>query len=117
MTDFIVEPSWVEREIVRLSKLLEDATDALGEAAQQHANAEADYRFAYARAFLGAKAGGDDRLTDRIREHQSNLTTTDEFRARRIAEAKQLHLQEKCRQLRAQLDAVRTLSANIRVQT
>lgn len=106
----------IEGEIVRISDRLEKATDRLQEVSVAHAHAEADYRYAYAQAFLKRREG-DEKLTDKIREQRATEETTEQFRARRVAEAEQMSLQEKCRQLRSQLDAIRTLSANVRAQT
>lgn len=111
-----VTQSWLEAEIVRLAGLLETATGQLATVSEEHANAEADHRFAYAQAFLKMR-DGEEKITDKVREQRATAETTEEFRTRRIAEAKQMSLQEKCRQLRAQLDAIRTLSANVRAQT
>lgn len=117
MTDTtLMTQAELESEIMRISDLLETATRELGTVSVEHANAEADYRFAYAQAFLKLRPE-DERLTDKIREQRAAEETTEAFRARRVAEAKQMHLQEKCRQLRAQLDALRTVSANVRAQT
>ena len=106
----------IEAEILRLSDLLEEATGELATASEEAAHGEADYRVAYARAYLKSRSG-HEKLTDKIREAEATVEVADELTVYKVAAAKQLGLQEKCRQLRAQLDAVRTLSANVRGQT
>lgn len=106
----------VEGEITRLSKILETATGMLATASEEAAVGEADYRIAYSKAFLNPPSG-EEKLTEKIRESHALIVAEAELRRYKLTAAKQLALQEKCRQLRAQLDAVRTISANVRGQT
>ena len=118
MSEPYVTQDDIERQIFRLTGVLETATGELQTALLDHANADADYKAAYAQAFLNPKtAPSDERVTDKIREQRAVAETDELFRTRRITEARQVGLQEKCRQLRAQVDALRTLSANVRAQT
>ena len=112
----MVHQSDIEAEILRLSGLLEEATGELATASENAAHGEADYRVAYARAYLTHRPKYD-KLTDKIREAEATVECEKELTTYKVAAARQLALQEKCRQLRAQLDAVRTLSANVRGQT
>ena len=65
----------------------------------------------------GKFVGPTEKLTEKIREAIAIDVCKKELRLYKVGMARQLSLQEKCRQLRAQLDAVRTLSANVRGQT
>lgn len=98
----------VEDEIVRLSELLEVETHELAAASQEHAAAEADYRAAFARAFVAAEGAMP------MRQELARLACAHLYRERRITEAKQLGLQEAGRNLRAQLDALRSINTNLR---
>lgn len=110
----------IENEILRLSQILENATGELATVSEAAANAEADYRVLYAQVFYnpdGFREPKVDKLTEKIREAVAIDVSSEELRRYKVGMARQLSLQEKCRQLRAQLDAVRTLSANVRGQT
>lgn len=106
----------IEHEILRLEGLLEDTTDEFATVAQQAAAAEAVYRVNYAKAFVRYRLGGE-RSSEKTAEAQSTVECENELKRRRSLEAQQRGLEEKCRSLRASLDAVRTLSANVRSQT
>lgn len=109
----------IEGEITRLSDLLERATEALATAAEDAANAEADYRVAYAHEFYSPHRPAEEnvKLTEKLRESLATIACDELLHRHKVAAARQLSIIEKCRQLRAQLDAVRTLSANVRSQT
>lgn len=98
----------IESEIVRLSDRLESLVDEVRGAAQEHAQADADYRVAYAAAFLAATGPIG------AREQIALAQCEDELRRRRVAEARLLGAQEAGRNTRAQLDSLRTLAANQR---
>lgn len=117
MSERLVHQGDIEAEILRISDLLERATGDLATAAEEAAEAEADYRVAYAKAFRFAKGTEDVKLTEKIREAIATIACDELLHRHKLGVARQLSLQEKCRQLRAQLDAVRTLSANVRGQT
>ena len=119
MSERLVHQGDIEAEILRISDLLERATGDLATAAEEAAEAEADYRVSYAHEFYSpTRPDGDDtKLTEKLREALATIACDEILHRHKIAAARQLSLQEKCRQLRAQLDAVRTLSANVRGQT
>lgn len=123
MSERLVHQGDIEAEILRISDLLERATGELASAAEEAAEAEADYRVAYAKEFYSPKRpegefpGDGPKLTEKLRESLATIACDEALHRHKIAAARQLALQEKCRQLRAQLDAVRTLSANVRGQT
>jgi len=105
----VVTQARVEGEILRLSALLEDRTDAIATAAEKAAHTDVDYRKAHAHAILKAEGRNAE-----AREAQAHLEVLDEFYARRIAEANLLAAQESARNLRQQLSALQSLAANMR---
>lgn len=98
----------IEGSILRLGDLLEAATDALAAASEAAANAEVDYRAQYAEVYLNNDG------PEHLRSQMATRQCRDLMRQRFLTAARRDSLQEKCRQLRAQLDAVRTVSANVR---
>lgn len=100
---------FIESEIVRLCALAEKVTTEIAQRARTAAEADANYKRAHASAFLMAqgKTVGD-------RESASAMETADEYLERRIAEAHLLAAQEAGRNYRAQLEALRSLNANLR---
>lgn len=105
----------IENEIIRLEGILEDTTDEFAIVCIEASNAEATYRVAYAKAFVRHRI--EDKSSEKTAEAQSTVDCEDLLVARRGAEGQQRGLEEKCRSLRSSLDAVRTLSANVRAQT
>lgn len=101
----------VESEIYRICGLAEKVTTEIAERARDAAETDANYKKAHASAFLMAqgKTVGD-------REAVSALETAHEYTLRRIAEARLLAAQEAGRNYRAQLDALRSINANMRSQ-
>lgn len=99
----------VESEIFRLCELAEKVTTEIAARAIDAAEADAGYKKAHASAYLMAqgKTVGD-------REAASALETADEYMSRRISEARLLAAQEAGRNYRAQLDALRSINANMR---
>lgn len=108
-----ITQSDIENEIVRIGDLLEQATANLATDLETWANAEADYKIAFAHAYRACP----DKTPEHLRRQIATEETKDDLRASLMGEAVKVAMQEKCRQLRAQLDAVRTLSANVRSQT
>lgn len=100
----------VEREITRLSRRLEEFTDEIAERATASAQADVAYRREHAKAFLTAEGPMD------VRKATADLAVTVLYGERRAAEALLLSAQEACRNLRAQLDALRSINANVRHQ-
>jgi hypothetical protein len=102
----------VENEILRLVALLEDRTEELAGYAREAAEAEAEHKRLYAVHFLEQQEG-----TDAKKKYVADVATSPAFTRRKLAEA----VYESCKQsilsLRAQIDSLRTVSANIRAQT
>ena len=104
----------IENEIIRLSAILEDTTDEFAKIAVEAAGAEAHYRVEYAKSFARHRITGESEKTS---EANATVECGELLKSRRGLEAQQRGLEERCRSLRSSLDAVRTLSANVRAQT
>ena len=100
---------FVESEIMRLSALAEKVTFELSQRARASAEADAVYKREHAKAYLMASG-----KTVGERDAQTALETDQEYTDRKIAEALLLAAQEAGRNYRAQLDALRSINANLR---
>lgn len=101
----------VEGEIRRLCDRMEIFTEQLAREAEEAGRSEAAHKAAYASAFLKAEGSVSQR------EQEATLQTAAVFRARKIAEAHYYSTREALGTVRAQVDALRTIAANIRGQT
>lgn len=114
----ILTQAEVENEIVRLSNAMDAALDELVHLSQDAANREVDHKVAEAKAKLAAGlqqgSGPGGRSTVDEREANALIKTEDAFRARLIAQALCDTCRERLRTMRSQIDALRTISANIR---
>lgn len=98
----------VESEIMRLSRLAEEVTQKLSQRARAAAEADATYKVAHAKALLLADG------PQYVRDAEATVKTESEYRERRATEALLLAAQEAGRNYRAQLDALRSINANLR---
>lgn len=101
----------VEGELLRLMERLEQDTEELAFRAQQAAEAEANHKGRWASVFLQAEG------TESKRKAEADVVVHDLYLKRKVTEGLYLATRESCSSLRAQLDALRTISANIRSQT
>jgi hypothetical protein len=104
-----IGPADVEKEIRRFVDLLEGATDENAPIARAAALADARYKKAHAGALLSAKG-----RTVADREAIADLECASEYEARQVADMLWKVQQEKQRNLRAQMDALRSINANTR---
>jgi hypothetical protein len=109
MTMTPVTPHAAESELRRLARKLEAKTDALAELLTAAAEADVTHKISYARALLRADAG-----TVAEREAHATIAVESELTARKITEAIADAARESVRSLRDQLDAVRSINANVR---
>lgn len=116
MASYMVTQGDIENEILRLSSLLEEQTREYGDRLKESSDHESAYRIAYARAFAQHRLGGE-KLSEETCKQLATSECSELLTARLASEAVTRFLEEQCRSLRAQLDAVRTLSANVRAQT
>lgn len=98
------------RELVRLSKALEDRLEYVREKVHEYAGAEAEYRKAKAVAWLNAPRRHDDgeKVTANEREAIVNAATADERQRRDIAEGLKQAGYEAVRSARQQLSSWQT---------
>jgi hypothetical protein len=101
----------VEEQLQSLGQRLESATFELAELAEAEARAEVAFKREWATAYVHALG------PQKERESKATMVADAEFEAYRLAEASYRATRELCVTLRAQLDALRTIAANIRVQT
>jgi hypothetical protein len=98
----------IESEILRLSERAEQITQALAKRAREAAEADVTYKVAHAKALLLADG------PQYIRDAEATVKTEVEYRERRGAEALLMSAQEAGRNVRSQLDALRSINANHR---
>jgi hypothetical protein len=107
----------VERAILATIDAMENTTDNYEAVNQAAAEAEADYKGAYAREVVHLAAVATARMTAGERDSRAINATIDQFRTWKIKEASKAATKEHLSTLRAKLDGLRTIGANIRVQT
>jgi hypothetical protein len=98
----------IEAEILRLSGMAEKVTHELRKRGEAAAEAEALYRREYAQAYLASEG------TVGERDAQATLAVQDVYLERKRAEAILDAAKEAGRNYRAQLDALRSINANLR---
>ena len=107
MTDPVPQVD-IEAEILRLSARAEHITQEIAKRARAAAEADVTYKVAHAKALLLAEG------PQYIRDAEATGQTAVEYRERRGTEALLLSAQEAGRNVRAQLDALRSINANHR---
>lgn len=103
-----INPVECEREIMRFVGLLETATTKVAKRGRAAAEADADYKIAFAKALLASEG------TVAERDAQATVATQQEYRAKRAAEAVLEAAKEASRNMREQLGALRSVMANLR---
>lgn len=96
---------------MRLMDLLEEETEAFERLAEDAAKKEALYKASWAKEYLAAKGSIKER------EAWADYKLTSESYDWKISDALVKAKREKLTSLRTSLDALRTLSANVRHQT
>lgn len=100
----------VEEEIIRLLNLLETETEAFEQLAEDAARKESLHKSQWAKAYLTSSGSIKER------EAHADWLMTDIAMEYKIAEAMVKSKREKLSSLKTQVDALRTLSANVRAQ-
>lgn len=101
----------VEEDILRLNARLEQVTEDFAVAAREAASADVTYRLAYGKALL-TLAGS--KMSVPLKEAAALRNSETEFMAAKLADAELKALQETSRNLRSQLDSLRSINANVR---
>jgi hypothetical protein len=100
----------VEEEMLRLIDLLEEDTEAFERLAEDEAKKSALYKANWAKEYLAAKGSIKER------EAWADYKMSEESYDWKISEALVKAKREKLSSLRASIDALRTLNANVRHQ-
>lgn len=101
----------VEREIMRLSSRLSTITTTVAEVAEREAKAEVAYKRAHAFQWLELR-GHDGTVPEK--EAMAFAACAAEYEEMKISEALHKASMEAGRNVRAQLDALRSIAANVR---
>ncbi len=101
----------VEAEINRLSQLLEEETEVFEQLAKDAAETEAAYKKAWWADFLHAEG------PQKQRESMAGYKNAQLHEDALVADALKTAKRERLHSLRTQLDALRTIAANVREQT
>ena len=104
----------IEQEILRLSALLEEATDAFAVLAEDAAKKEANHKKSWAKSFLSSP---DEYKTVKERESRAEWQNEATLYEYKIADAVARSQRERLLSLRESMGALRTLAANVRAQT
>lgn len=111
----------VEQAITRISNAMERDTLQLARLAEAASKAEVAYKVKFAQERIKARmqpgSGPKGRTTNDEADDMATVACADELAARLAAEAVHGSAVERMRTYRSQLDALRTLAANIRAQT
>ena len=113
MLSEVISQGEIEERILRLCDQMDTTLDDYREVSEQRASAEADYKYAHSRALIeqGSKS------TVAAREAVAHLRASTQYREWRLLETRERACQQMLTSLRSQIDALRTLSANVRYMT
>lgn len=100
----------VEERIQRLCDVLEETCEQFAQISADRAEAEADYKQAQAISLVSQTA----KTTVSAKEATAHLAASKHFRRWRVLEAREKATQQALTSIRSQLDALRTISANVR---
>lgn len=98
----------VEAEILRLSRMAEEVTQKLAQRARVAAEADVVWKLCHDKALLLAEG------PQYVRDAEATVKCEREYTEKRTSEALLLSAQEAGRNYRAQLDALRSINANLR---
>jgi hypothetical protein len=107
----------IEANIADLSSLLEEQTYLYASQSEVAATTEADYKIRLAKAIVAFASDPTIKMTQHERQARCDLHCAAEFRDWKLAEAQRQSTKEALLSLRSRLDAMRTLSANVRHAT
>ena len=104
----------VEELMAVLGARLEEGTEEFGKLAEERAVAEADYKERYWTALVRIVDHPEYRTTAPQREAKAALAAKEEFRRFKLLEAREKAAQQHLISIRARLDSLRTIAANVR---
>jgi len=105
-----------EQGILHISDEIEQQTYLYAEQSEAAAVAEADFKISKARAYV-LLTERHPKMTASEREMRADLNSAEQMREWKLYEARRQATREALLSLRARLDALRSISANIRHQT
>lgn len=108
-----LNPMSVEKKLLELSDLLEDATNKILKRSIDAAHADADYKIAWAKSVTLARAGERKMTVDEV-EATAATATQNEYRNKVVTQAVLDSAREAARNIRSQLDALRSVNSNMR---
>jgi hypothetical protein len=118
MPDRLLTQGEIEQRIMAHAAELAEETERYSVVAENAATAEADYKQAYAIALVHVANETADRKTSAAdREAHAQIATGDKLRVWKITDARLRASKESLTSIRTSMDALRTLSANVRAQT
>jgi hypothetical protein len=103
----------VEQRIIQLCDVLDEETERFAELSAERAEAEADFKYRHSRAFI-EQAG---KVPVATKDAVAHMRAANDFRRFRLLEARERATQSKLTSVRAQLEALRTIAANVRAST
>jgi hypothetical protein len=115
MSEVIIQGD-IEAQILRLVNELEEETSVYASQIEEAARADITYKREFSRAQV-MLAADQPKLTVATREAKAMQMAMDEMAVAKILAARERATREKLTSLRTRLDALRTLSANVRAQT
>lgn len=104
----------VEGLLLTLGDQLDEGTVAFEKVAEERAIAEADWKERYWSALVRLVDDGPNRRTAAQREAMAGLMAKEELRRFRLLEAREKAAQQHLITIRARMDSLRTVSANVR---
>lgn len=110
-----ITPFEVESKLLQLMDSLESETEAFEVLSVDSAKKSARYKASWARAYIRVSSGGKGSIKDResLADYENEELHFDHL----VAEALTKSKQQKLTSLRTEMDALRTISANVRAQT
>lgn len=116
MTERILSQAEVEQQIMDISDAIEAEVYRYAGLADAAAESEAEWKLRYAHAVVRL-ADSNMKMSIPERQARAEITAADELRRYKVMEARRQASKEALLSLRARLDALRSLSANIRAAT
>ena len=116
MTRPLLTQGQTEQTILQICEDLEQETYLYAELSDSAATAEADYKLARSRSYV-LLSERHPKMTASEREMRADLNSAEQMRNWKLYEARRQATRESLISLRARLDALRSISANIRHQT
>lgn len=100
----------IEAGMLRICDQLEQLTEELSRVSAERAEAEAEYKHRYSRALVEQTG----KVPVSTKEAVAHMKATNSFREWKILEAREKSTQQALFTHRSRLDALRTISANVR---